>query len=54
VPVAYKNVKIKQRIGKILFDQPCLQFDVEADFIVFKPTVGCTLKGMYLFDKAFR
>lgn len=43
--MAFKNIKVKQRIGKILYDQPCIHFDVEADFIIFKPTVGCTLKG---------
>lgn len=45
VPVACNNVKIKQKMGRILYDQPCIHFDVEADFIIFKPTVGCTLRG---------
>lgn len=44
-PVAYSNIKIDQTFGKIVSDQACIHFDVHADFIIFKPTVGCKLRG---------
>ncbi|KAH3888416.1 DNA-directed RNA polymerase I subunit RPA43-like [Dreissena polymorpha] len=45
-PIAYKNTKITQRLGKIIGEQTCIHFDVDADFIVFKPSVGKILKGL--------
>ncbi|KAL4224979.1 hypothetical protein ACF0H5_015674 [Mactra antiquata] len=44
-PIAYTNVKILQPFGKIISDQPCLHFDISADFIFFKPVIGRKLEG---------
>jgi len=46
IPVAYnrQNVKLLSRVGNILAAQSCVHFDVETDFIVFKPSVGSILK----------
>ncbi|KAL3842601.1 hypothetical protein ACJMK2_020594 [Sinanodonta woodiana] len=45
-PVVYNNVKLLQRNSRIIEEQPYLHFDVQADFIVFSPKIGCTLKGI--------
>ena len=47
-PIAFKNVNVVQRLGRIIADQTCIHFDVDADFIVFKPSIGCTLKGLQI------
>lgn len=44
-PVAYSNIKIEQALGKLISDQGCIHFDIQADFVVFKPVVGCKLTG---------
>jgi DNA-directed RNA polymerase I subunit RPA43 len=46
VLIAYNNVKIVDRVGRILDEAPYIHFNIQADFIVFKPTVGCRLKGV--------
>ncbi|KAK3600788.1 hypothetical protein CHS0354_009222 [Potamilus streckersoni] len=45
-PIAYNNVKLLQRNSRIIEEQPYLHFDIQADFIVFSPKIGCTLKGI--------
>ncbi|XP_061183238.1 DNA-directed RNA polymerase I subunit RPA43-like [Saccostrea echinata] len=42
--IAYNNIKIQQAMGLIV--DPYIHFDIVADFIVFKPEVGASLKGV--------
>lgn len=44
--IAYSNIHLLNRVGDILAEQPYIHFDVQADFIVFKPVVGCLLRGV--------
>ncbi|XP_052066352.1 DNA-directed RNA polymerase I subunit RPA43-like [Mytilus californianus] len=46
VLMAYNNVKILETVGRIFDESPYIHFNVEADFIMFRPTVGCLLKGI--------
>lgn len=44
--IAFSNVKLLQHLGNIVNEEPYIHFDIEADFIVFRPTVGCKLLGV--------
>ncbi|OAD53725.1 DNA-directed RNA polymerase I subunit RPA43 [Eufriesea mexicana] len=44
--LAYKNPKLLTPLGEIFHDTCFIHIDIEADFYVFKPEVGCTLKGI--------
>lgn len=46
VLMAYNNVKILETVGRIFDESPYIHFNVEADFIMFRPAVGCLLKGI--------
>ncbi|XP_011495603.1 PREDICTED: DNA-directed RNA polymerase I subunit RPA43 [Ceratosolen solmsi marchali] len=43
--LAYKNPKILSPLGDILYDTCFVHIDIEADFYVFKPEIGRSLKG---------
>jgi len=43
--LGHKNVELLTDKATIINDSPYLHFDVEADFYIFKPQVGCTLLG---------
>lgn len=46
VLVAYNNVKVLDHVGKIFEESPYVHFNIQADYIIFKPTIGCILKGI--------
>ncbi|XP_071120447.1 DNA-directed RNA polymerase I subunit RPA43-like [Mytilus edulis] len=46
VLMAYNNVKILETVGRIFDESPYIHFNVNADFIIFRPEVGCLLKGI--------
>ncbi|VDI80733.1 DNA-directed RNA polymerase I subunit RPA43 [Mytilus galloprovincialis] len=46
VLMAYNNVKILETVGRIFDESPYIHFNVNADFIMFRPAVGCLLKGI--------
>uniref|UniRef100_H2YWX4 DNA-directed RNA polymerase I subunit RPA43 n=1 Tax=Ciona savignyi TaxID=51511 RepID=H2YWX4_CIOSA len=48
MPVAFnrQRVKLLSPYGKIIAAQSCIHFDVETDYIVFKPKVNDTLQGV--------
>ncbi|XP_048263432.1 uncharacterized protein LOC100643241 isoform X2 [Bombus terrestris] len=43
--LAYKNPKLLTPLGEIFYDTCFIHVDTEADFYIFRPEVGCTLKG---------
>ena len=43
--LGYKNVKLLSDKATLINDDPHLHFDIEADFYIFTPKVGCTLFG---------
>lgn len=45
VVIDYNNISMAETIGNIHDESPFLHFDIEADFVVFRPTIGCSLKG---------
>lgn len=40
-----KNVKLITDRATLINDDPSLHLDIEADFYIFTPKVGCTLFG---------
>ncbi|CAK9833321.1 DNA-directed RNA polymerase I subunit RPA43 [Anthophora retusa] len=44
--LAYKNPKLLTPLGEIFYDTYFIHVDIEAEFYVFRPKVGCTLKGI--------
>ncbi|CAK9796956.1 DNA-directed RNA polymerase I subunit RPA43 [Anthophora quadrimaculata] len=44
--LAYKNPKLLTPLGEIFYDTCFIHVDIEAEFYVFRPKVGCTLKGI--------
>ncbi|XP_068966118.1 transcriptional regulator ATRX homolog isoform X2 [Bombus flavifrons] len=44
--LAYKNPKLLTPLGEIFYDTCFIHVDTEADFYIFRPEVGCTLKGI--------
>lgn len=44
--LSYKNPKLLSRMGTVLYDTCYIHVDIEADFYVFRPSVGDTLKGI--------
>ncbi|XP_046569438.1 LOW QUALITY PROTEIN: DNA-directed RNA polymerase I subunit RPA43-like [Haliotis rubra] len=45
VVIGYDNIKLLSSVGNIMDDLPFLHLRVQADYILFKPTLGCLLKG---------
>ncbi|XP_067655979.1 DNA-directed RNA polymerase I subunit RPA43-like [Haliotis asinina] len=45
VVICYDNIKLLSSVGNIMDDMPFLHLRVQADYILFKPTLGCLLKG---------
>ncbi|XP_076802872.1 uncharacterized protein LOC143446899 [Clavelina lepadiformis] len=48
MPVAFnsKKVKLLSSVGQIIGAQSCVHFDVQTDYVVFKPKLGDCLKGV--------
>nr|XP_034176583.1 DNA-directed RNA polymerase I subunit RPA43 [Osmia lignaria] len=44
--LAYKNPKLLTPLGDIFYDTCFIHIDIEADFYIFKPEVGSSLKGI--------
>ncbi|XP_076637124.1 RNA polymerase I subunit F [Colletes latitarsis] len=44
--LAYKNPKLLTPLGEIFYDTCFIHVDIEADFYIFRPKVGCSLKGI--------
>ncbi|XP_043263380.1 DNA-directed RNA polymerase I subunit RPA43-like [Colletes gigas] len=44
--LAYKNPKLLTSLGEIFYDTCFIHVDIEADFYIFRPKVGCSLKGI--------
>ncbi|XP_076241231.1 RNA polymerase I subunit F [Calliopsis andreniformis] len=44
--LAYKNPKLLTPLGEIFYDTCFIHVDIEADFYIFRPEVGCSLKGV--------
>jgi len=43
--MGYDKLKLKKRTGNILNDQPYIHIDIQADFYLFVPQKGVTLRG---------
>jgi len=43
--LGYKNVKLLTNWATLINYEPSLHLDIEADFYIFAPKVGCTLFG---------
>jgi hypothetical protein len=43
--LGYKNVKLITDRATLIKDDPFLHLDIEAEFYIFTPKVGCTLFG---------
>ncbi|XP_026752050.1 DNA-directed RNA polymerase I subunit RPA43 [Galleria mellonella] len=46
VLLSYKNLKILRNVGSIRNDNADINFQVQADYFIFRPHVGATLKGI--------
>lgn len=46
VPIAYRSIRLKQNTGWLLEDQPHIHIDVIVEYIVFKPTIGATVRAV--------
>ncbi|CAH2037494.1 unnamed protein product, partial [Iphiclides podalirius] len=44
--MSYKNLRVLQNIGSIRNDNADIHFQVQADYFIFQPHVGATLKGV--------
>lgn len=44
--LSYKNFRVLQNIGTIRNDNADINFQVQADYFIFQPFVGATLKGI--------
>ncbi|KAK9299242.1 hypothetical protein QLX08_007687 [Tetragonisca angustula] len=44
--LAYRNPKLLTSLGEIFYDTCFIHVDIETDFYVFRPEVGCKLKGV--------
>ncbi|XP_013143362.1 PREDICTED: DNA-directed RNA polymerase I subunit RPA43 [Papilio polytes] len=44
--MSYKNLRVLQNVGTIRNDNGDIYFQVQADYFVFQPRVGATLKGI--------
>ncbi|KAM3964435.1 RNA polymerase I subunit F [Aphomia sociella] len=44
--LSYKNLRILQNVGSIRNDNADIHFQVQADYFIFRPHVGATLKGI--------
>ncbi|XP_041366638.1 DNA-directed RNA polymerase I subunit RPA43-like [Gigantopelta aegis] len=46
VLIGYANMKLMQTCGIVMDDDPYVHFNIQVDFIVFKPRIGCQMKGI--------
>ena len=44
VLIAFDNVRRLQRTGHLIEHRPHIHLDIQADFIVFQPSIGAILK----------
>ncbi|XP_068632097.1 DNA-directed RNA polymerase I subunit RPA43 [Battus philenor] len=44
--MSYKNLRILQNVGAIRNDNADIHFQVQADYFVFQPCIGATLRGV--------
>ncbi|XP_014480004.1 PREDICTED: DNA-directed RNA polymerase I subunit RPA43-like [Dinoponera quadriceps] len=44
--LSYKKPKLLSNLGRIFYDSCFIHVDIEADFYLFCPKVGCSLKGI--------
>ncbi|XP_072763926.1 uncharacterized protein Polr1f [Anoplolepis gracilipes] len=44
--LTFKNPKLLRNFGELFYDSPFIHVDIEADFYLFRPTVGSFLKGI--------
>ncbi|XP_049869441.1 DNA-directed RNA polymerase I subunit RPA43 [Pectinophora gossypiella] len=44
--LSYKNLRVLQNVGTIRNDNADIHFQVQADYFIFQPYVGATLKGV--------
>ncbi|CAG9786175.1 unnamed protein product [Diatraea saccharalis] len=44
--LSYKNLRLLQNVGSIRNDNADIHFQVQADYFIFRPYVGATLKGI--------
>ncbi|XP_052740245.1 DNA-directed RNA polymerase I subunit RPA43 [Bicyclus anynana] len=44
--LSYKNLRVLQNVGEIRNDRADVHFQVQADYFIFRPHVGATLKGI--------
>lgn len=44
--LGYKNIKLLSSDGTIVSDSCHVHIDIQADFYIFKPEIGSTLKGI--------
>ncbi|XP_026488385.1 DNA-directed RNA polymerase I subunit RPA43 [Vanessa tameamea] len=44
--LSYKNLRVLQNVGAIHNDNADIHFQVQADYFIFRPYVGATLKGI--------
>ncbi|XP_047112997.1 titin homolog [Schistocerca piceifrons] len=44
--LSYKNIKIVKNIANVLYDDSRLYLTIQADFYLFRPEVGCVLRGI--------
>ncbi|XP_012279379.1 ABC transporter F family member 4 [Orussus abietinus] len=45
IVLSYKNPKLLTPLGNILYDTYYIHVDIVADFYVFRPEIGCSLRG---------
>lgn len=43
--LTFKNPKLTSNLGEVLYDSPFIHIDVDAEFYLFRPSVGCCVKG---------
>lgn len=43
--LAYRNPRVISPLGDVLYDTCFIHIDIEADFYIFRPEVGRSLKG---------
>ncbi|XP_073945297.1 RNA polymerase I subunit F [Choristoneura fumiferana] len=44
--LSYKNLRVLTNVGSIRNDSADIQFQIQADYFIFRPFVGATLKGL--------
>ncbi|XP_070198792.1 DNA-directed RNA polymerase I subunit RPA43-like [Littorina saxatilis] len=44
--IAYSNIKLLRDNGRVIDDAPFIHFKIQADFVLFRPSVGSCLRGV--------